>query len=164
MIGPDISSTNHERPAGVAEAFQRGENGVCAPSSEIRAVLKSEPTRADLSDDADGFEEEARPLAIDAFAFGVGGADVLAGWASDDDLGEKPKVSNKSVCRKGANVVIDQNAWVVFGIERAPPIDRFTGRDRAKACPVHPERPAAGRRAEEVQDIQFITPSPSTPR
>ena len=52
-----VASTDHERPAGVAEAFQRSEDPVCALSSEISAVLKSEPTRAAFSDDADGFEE-----------------------------------------------------------------------------------------------------------
>ena len=59
MVGADVSSTNHERPAGVAECFQRSEDGVSASSSEISAVLKSEPTRAALSDDADRIEEEA---------------------------------------------------------------------------------------------------------
>jgi hypothetical protein len=79
MIGTDVVATNHDRPAGVVEAFQLTENPVSAASSEVSAVLKSEPTRADLSDDADGFEEEARPFAVDAFALGVGAADVLAG-------------------------------------------------------------------------------------
>lgn len=85
MVGADVASTDHKRPAGVADGLQRSEDGVSAPSSEISAVLKSEPTRADFSDDADGFEVEAAPLAFDALAFGVGWADVLAGRASDDD-------------------------------------------------------------------------------
>lgn len=87
VVGSDIASTDHERPAGVAEFFQCSEHEVCASSSEISAVLKSEPTRADFSDDADGFEVEAAAVAFDAFAFGVGGADVLAGRTSDDDSG-----------------------------------------------------------------------------
>lgn len=87
VIGSDVASTNHERPAGVAECFQRSENGVSAPSSEIRAVFKSEPTRAAFSDEADGIEVEAAALAFDAFAFGVGAADVLARRAADDDVG-----------------------------------------------------------------------------
>lgn len=93
MVGSDpgsaftVASTDHERPAGVAEFFQCSEHEVCASSSEISAVLKSEPTRADFSDDADGFEVETAPLAFDAFAFGVGWADVLARGAPDDDSG-----------------------------------------------------------------------------
>lgn len=59
MVGTDVASTDHERPAGVAEFFQRSEDEVCASSSEISAVLKSEPTRADFSDDAARFEVEA---------------------------------------------------------------------------------------------------------
>lgn len=85
MVGADVVATDHERPAGVAEVLQLTEHPVSAPSSEVSAVLKSEPTRADFSDDADGFEVEAAPLAFDALAFGVGWADVLAGRASDDD-------------------------------------------------------------------------------
>jgi hypothetical protein len=106
VIGTDVFSTNHERPAGVAERFQCSENGVSPPSSEISAVLKSEPTRSDFSDDTGGFEVETRPLALDAFAFGVGGADILAGRGADDD-GRKPsKISAKSVCRKGADIIV----------------------------------------------------------
>jgi len=87
MVGADVASTDHKRPAGVAEFFQCREGEVCASSSEISAVLKSEPTRADFSDDAGCFEVEAAALAFDAFTFGVGGADVLAGRASDNDSG-----------------------------------------------------------------------------
>jgi hypothetical protein len=78
MVCAGIVSTNHEEPAGVVECFQCGLDPVSAPSSEISAVLKSEPTRSALSDNADGFEVEARPLAIDTLAFGVSAADVLA--------------------------------------------------------------------------------------
>jgi hypothetical protein len=87
MIGAHVSSTHHARFAGVVERFQRSEQPVSAASSEIRAVLKSEPARAAISDQADGFEVKAGPLALDPFAFGVGAADVLAGRADDDDVG-----------------------------------------------------------------------------
>jgi len=106
VIGADVSSTNHERPAGVAEILQRSEHGVSAPSSEISAVLKSEPTRAALSDDADCLEKEAGTLAFDALALGVCRADVLAWRASDNDVGQETEVSDKSVCRERSNVVI----------------------------------------------------------
>jgi hypothetical protein len=67
VVGADIVSTHHIRFAGVAERRQRIEQPVRAASSEIRAVLKSEPARAAVSDQADGFEVESRPLAVDAF-------------------------------------------------------------------------------------------------
>src|SRR6185437_14949665 len=35
VIGADVTSTNHERPAGVAESLQCSEDGVSAASSEI---------------------------------------------------------------------------------------------------------------------------------
>ena len=59
VIGPDVASTNHDRPAGVADCLQRSDDGVSAASSEISAVFKSCPTRSDFSDDADCFEVEA---------------------------------------------------------------------------------------------------------
>lgn len=92
MVGADIVSTHHARFAGVAERFQRSEQPVSTASSEISAVLKSEPARAAISDQADGFEVEARPLAFDSLAARVGAGDVLARRRSDDDVGEHPKV------------------------------------------------------------------------
>jgi len=59
MVGADIRSTHHARFAGVAERFQLIEQPVSAASSEISAVLKSEPARAAISDQADRFEVEA---------------------------------------------------------------------------------------------------------
>ncbi|EQB02952.1 hypothetical protein V475_18910 [Sphingobium baderi LL03] len=72
MVGADIFSTHHARFAGVAERLQFIEQPVSAASSQISAVLKSEPARAAISDQADGFEVEARPFALDPLAFGVG--------------------------------------------------------------------------------------------
>lgn len=116
MVGADVVATHHDRPAGVAMSLQRTENPVCAASSEISAVLKSEPTRAALSDDADGFEVEARPLAFDAFAFGVGAADVLAGRRPNDEVGKSSKVASDAIRREVADIVIDQHSGVVFGV------------------------------------------------
>jgi len=115
MVGADVVATDHERPAGVAEVLQLTEHPVSAPSSEVSAVLKSEPTRADLSDDADGFEEEARPGSFDAAALGVGAGDVLAGRTSDDNSG------NNSICGKSgsgerAHVVIEFHSRIVFSV------------------------------------------------
>lgn len=165
VIGADVSSTNHERPAGVAECFQRSEDGVSAPSSEISAVFKSEPTSCrfssfaakvvDFADDADGFEEEAGALAFDAFAFGVGAGDVLAGRAPDDDIGEIAKVSNKSACRKRADVVIDRDTRIVLGVEGSAPGYCLAGGDGAIAGAMEAERPAASGSAEKVQDARL---------
>tara|TARA_R110002074_G_scaffold262994_2_gene435140 strand:+ start:20909 stop:21298 length:390 start_codon:yes stop_codon:yes gene_type:complete len=128
-------------------------DGVISPSSEIRAVLKSEPTRADFSDDADGFEIEAATGTLNAFAFGIGAADILAGRASDDKSGEPPQISEKSGCRKGADIVIDLHAWVVFRIERAPPCLDFARGDGREARAGHAERPSAGGCAEQVESF-----------
>jgi hypothetical protein len=148
MIGADVSSTNHAWPAGVVDCLQRNLDGVKAASSEISAVLKSEPTRAALSDDADGFEVEARPLAFDAASFGVGAADILAWGTADNDGRKSSKISEKSVCRKGADIVIDLHVRVVFGIESAAPCFDFAGGHRGEASAVHAERPTAGGGAE----------------
>jgi hypothetical protein len=94
MIGADIRSTHHAWPAGVAERFQLAEQPVSAASSEHRAVFKSEPARPAISDQADGLKVEARAFTLDAFPFGVGAADVLAGRATDDDVGQDAKIAN----------------------------------------------------------------------
>jgi hypothetical protein len=150
VIGSDVPSTYHERPAGVAECFQCSEDGVSSPSSEIRAVFKSEPTRSALSDDADGFKVEAASFPFDAFAFCVGAGDVLARGASDDDGWETSGISNNSICCECADIVIDKDIRVVLLIDCAAPRDVFAGRNGFEPGPVHSERPATGRRAEKV--------------
>jgi len=147
-----MPSTNHDRPAGVAECFQRSEHCVSSSSSEIRAVLKSEPTRASFSDNSDCFEEEAAALAFDAFAFGVGAGNVLAGWASDDCVGEISEIGNNSICREGSNVIVEHHARVIHGIECTAPIDELTCSDCLKSGPVEAERPATSGRAEKVEN------------
>lgn len=109
-----VSSTYHARPAGVADCLQRSDDGVSAPSSEISAVLKSKPTRAALSDNADGFEVEARPLPLDTAPFRVGTADILAWGAADDNGRKSSKIEEKSDCRKGADIVIDLHVRIVL--------------------------------------------------
>jgi len=161
MVGADVCSTDHERPAGVLDCLQRSEDGVRAPSSEISAVLKSEPTRAALSDETDCFEEEARALAFDAFPFGVGAADVLARGASDDDGRKSSKIAEKSLCSKSADIIVYLHAGVVLGVEGAPPIDRFARSHGGEPRAVHTEGPTAGSRAEQVKDFDHA-PSPKT--
>lgn len=161
MVGAEVSSTNHAWPAGVADCLQRSADGVKAPSSEISAVLKSEPTRAALSDEADGFEVEARPLAFDAAAFGVGAADVLAWGTADNDGRKSSKIAEKSVCRKGADIVIDLHVRVIFGIERAPPSLDLAGGHGGEARPMHAERPSTGGSAEEVEHLDHAISQPA---
>lgn len=153
MVGSDVPSTDHKRPAGVAEGFQCSEDGVSSPSSEIRAVFKSEPTRADLSDDADSFEVEPAALAFDTFAFGIGAGDVLAGWASDDNGRKSSEISKKLICCERTDIVIDANLWIVLLVERSSPVDEFASGDGPEAGPVHSEGPSAGRCAEKIKDL-----------
>ena len=144
MVGADIISTHHARFDGVAERFQFIEQPVSAASSEIRAVFKSEPARAAISDQADGFEIEARPFAVDPFAFRVGAGDVLARRAADDDVGQESKVGNKSSCREGANVLVESDMGIVLCIKDAPPFDDFGGDgDEAGAVQAERQPPAA---------------------
>jgi hypothetical protein len=116
MVRADIFSSHHARFAGVAERLQEKEQPVSAASSQISAVLKSEPARAALSDKPDGFEVEARPLAFDSPAFGVGAGDVLARRRADDDVGEHPKVGKKSSCREGAHVLVESDMGIVLRV------------------------------------------------
>ena len=141
MVGADIVSTHHARLDGVAERFQFIEQPVSAASSEIRAVLKSTPARAAISDQADGFEVEARPLAVDAFPFGVGAADVLARRAADDDVGQGSKVGNKASCCEAAHVLVESDMGIVLCIKDAPPFDDFAGGDGNEVGTVKAERP-----------------------
>ena len=151
MVGADIISTHHARFDGVAERFQFIEQPVSAASSEIRAVLKSEPARAAISDQADGFEVEARPLPVDASPFGVGAADVLARRAADDDVGQDSKVGNKASCRESAHVLVESDMGVVLCVKDAPPFDDFAGGDGDEARAMQAERPAARGGAEQVE-------------
>lgn len=146
-----MTSTDHDRFMGVAEAFQRSEHPVCASSSEISAVLKSDPTRADFSDEADGFKEQSRSLAIDTFALGIGAGDILAGRGPDNDIGNKSKVAMQAGARERADIIVESDIGVVLGIEGSPPIDDFTGCDGLETRAVHSERPAAGRSRKKIE-------------
>nr|OAP95122.1 hypothetical protein A4U53_18035 [Rhizobium leguminosarum] len=137
VVGADVSSTNHEWPAGVADCRQRIDDPVCSSSSEISAIFKSEPTRSAFVDDADGFEVEAGALSVDAFAFCVGAANVLARRAADDDIGKSDTIPNKSVCCECSDVVINRNSRIVLGIEGAPPVDDFASGNGAIAGAMH---------------------------
>ena len=151
MVGADIRSTHHAWPAGVAERLQLIEDPVRAASSQISAVFKSEPARAALCDQADGFEVEARAFALDPPAFGVGAADVLAGRAADDDVGQEAKVGNKSSCREGTHIFVESDMGIVLCVKDAPPFDDLAGSDGDEAGAVQAERPAAGGGTEQIK-------------
>lgn len=163
MVGADIVSTHHARFDGVAERFQFIEQPVSAASSQISAVLKSEPARAAISDQADGFEVEARPFALDAFPLGVGAGDILARRAADDDVGKDAKVGNKSSCRESTDVVVDADMRIVLSVKDAPPLDDFAGGDGEEAGAVQAERPASGRCAEQVEGAHHGAPRRAAP-
>lgn len=158
MVGSDVTSTNHERPAGVVECFQRSENGVSSASSEVMAVLKSEPTRPDLADDPDRVEVKARARPFDPFALGVGATDVLAWGTADNDGRKSSKIIEKSVCRESADIVVKPDMRIVLGVERAPPRLDFARGDRREPGAVHAERPAAGGGAEEIEHLHHDKP------
>src|SRR5690606_34878219 len=165
MVGADIRSTHHARFCGVAERFQLAEHPVSAASSEISAVLKSEPARTAISDQADGFEVEARPFTLDAFAFGVGAGDVLAWRAADDDVGKDSKVGNKASCRKGSDVVVEADMRIVLFVKDAPPFDDLAGSNGDEAGAMEAKRPAAGRCAKQIERAHHgaarrVTPAP----
>jgi len=128
VVGAEISSTHHARFAGVAERRQRIEQSVRAASSEMSAVLKSEPARAAVSDQTDGFVVEPRPLAIDPASLDVGDRDVLAGRTADDDVGQEAEVGNKSSCREAAYVPVEAGIRIVLRVEDAAPLDDLARR------------------------------------
>ena len=155
MVGADIFSTHHARFAGVAERFQCSEQPVSAASSEVSAILKSEPARAALSDQPDGFEVEARPFAFDPPAFGVGAGDVLARRRTDDDVGQESKFRNKSSCREGPDIRVESDMGIVLRVEDAAPFDDFAGGHGDEAGAVQAERPATCRRAEQIERAHY---------
>lgn len=158
MVGPDVASTDHKRPAGVAEFFHRNEDGVSTASSEISAVLKSDPTRSALSDNTDDFEDEAAALAFDTRTIGVGAGDVLAGIGGDEKFGKSSNVGSHLVRCERPDVVIDFHSGVVLGIEGAAPFDPFAGGHGLEARAVQAERPASCGGAEQIEH-----PHPSSP-
>ena len=152
-----VPSTHHERPDGVACRFQRIVNPVISASAEPRDVLKADPTGSHFAHQPHGLEEQSGALAVDAFALGVRRAGVLAGRASDD--GVDGAESGQSVNCEGPNVIEHHHARPVVRKHRAPPWVGLARGDRRPAGAMQPERPAAGRAAEEVE-----APHPAFPK
>jgi hypothetical protein len=83
---PDVSSTHHERPCGVARRFQVAEHGICAATAQSRHVLDEHPAWPKLADDPGEFAPESAAVpALDPGA-AAGGGDVLAGEAAGDEV------------------------------------------------------------------------------
>lgn len=150
MRRAEVTSTHHDRPSGVADFFQFTENAVDASTSDARNILKRIPARSKLADDSNGFEIEPRPLAVDAFAFVVCGAGVLAGWASANKV-NCDAVSSQSFGGDCSNIVIELcTRKVSRELSAAPRVD-LDRSDGDKASAVEPETPSAAGPAEEIE-------------
>jgi hypothetical protein len=85
MRGADMSSTHHQRPAGVTSGLQVSENPVSAVSSEARDVLNENPLGSQLSHQPRELAPESASLAVDACSE-PSGTDILAGEPSCDEI------------------------------------------------------------------------------
>ncbi len=85
MRGTDVTSTHHERPAGVAERFQVTEDGICAATAQSRHVFDEHPPWAEFTEDPGKLAPESAPLPAEPDAFARCG-DVLAGEAAGDEI------------------------------------------------------------------------------
>ena len=139
MVGADVRSTHHGRFEGVAERFQCVENPVNSSISDANDILKSAPTRAAFSDNSDGFEIEPCPPSIDAAAFRVGCAGILARGASDNAIGEVSEIGNNSICREASHVVIKLHPWEILRKHGAAPRIELARRNRFEPGPMQAE-------------------------
>jgi hypothetical protein len=65
----DVSSTHHERPAGVARRLQVSKDGICPATAQSRHVLDEHPAWSELADDAGKLPPEPAPVSgVDACA------------------------------------------------------------------------------------------------
>jgi hypothetical protein len=80
-----VSSTHHERPAGVARRLQVAEDGICTATAQSRHVLDEHPAWTEFADDAGELPPEAAAESGDPDA-PAGGGDVLAGEAASDEI------------------------------------------------------------------------------
>jgi hypothetical protein len=112
MAGPDVDSTHHDRPSGVARSFQVSEYPVSAPAAESRNVLSHDPKGSDFLDEPEHFRPEAGAGPLDAGAL-AGRADVLAGEAAADDIGIEPVLS-ESLRGEGLHVLVEPHVGPVL--------------------------------------------------
>lgn len=152
VVRADVASTHHERPAGVARRLQIIGECVIAENSEPRRVLKRKPNRSDLVDETDGLPEEPGSLSVDSSSFGVGGRNILARRASNDDVGEISEVGHKSSCGEISDISIHPTFGMMDGEDSAPPRINLTSGNRAIACAGHAKRPATRPAAEKIED------------
>src|SRR5262249_21069848 len=83
--GSNVSSTHHERPAGVARRLQVPEHGIRAATAQSRHVLDEHPAWSELADDAGEFPPEAAAVSGESPP-SSGGRDVLAGESTGDEV------------------------------------------------------------------------------
>lgn len=99
MRRADVSSTHHERPAGVARRFQIAEDDICPATAQRRHVLDEHPAWPEFADDAGDLPPEATPVPVfEAGAF-PRRRDILAGEAAGDEIDplEVPGVGESDV-------------------------------------------------------------------
>jgi hypothetical protein len=104
-----MSSTHHERPAGVARRLQVAEHGICAATAQSRHVLDEHVAWPELANDASELAPEAAAESGDADAPARGG-DVLAGKAAGDEIDRL-----KGPCPGEADVTASNNVGPVAG-------------------------------------------------
>jgi hypothetical protein len=102
-----MSSTHHERPAGVVRRLQVAEDDICAATAQSRYVLDEHPAWPELADDAGELAPEAAPPAGDPDALSRCG-DVLAGEAATDEVD-----GLKSPCPGEADIAASNNVGPV---------------------------------------------------
>ena len=112
MRGADMSSTHHERPAGVTLRFQVSEDGIRAASAERRDVLSEHPIGSAQGDDPSHFPPQAGTVPGEASAFACG-RDILTGEAADD--GVDSSEAGEPVGAEEANVSASGHVGPVTG-------------------------------------------------
>ena len=105
---PDIVSTHHERPSGVACRFQVGEDFVGSDSSEARYVLSKYPSGSEFSDESCVLGPEVPLVCLPALL--PSDRERLAGEAAADDVNPPDSGVSQSSPGKSSNVSEDRHS------------------------------------------------------
>jgi hypothetical protein len=100
MRRPNVISTHHERPAGVACRFHVREHFVSRESSDARHVLSNDETGSQLSDESGEVRPEVTLVSLGLLL--PGDAEGLAGEPADDGVDSSQRLNCEA-----ANVVMD---------------------------------------------------------
>jgi hypothetical protein len=150
MPSAKVSSFHHERPAGVAERFQRVCDPVIASSLEESAVLSSEPTRSDLADNSDGVQEEV--VGVETTSGSDGGI-LAAGRRPSNKINRGDAVGAEPGAGEASEVVIELHPRIVERVEVPPPGHGLAGRDSCDAGAVQAQGPGAGSPGTEIESF-----------